>query len=285
MFLQDRQFGCLYHLKTVLSCKNTLLGELHIQRAVVVGTGKVATHLGLALQAAGVDIIQVYGRDAHKTKQLARLLHAKSTDDPNQVLPHAGLILIAVSDDAIATIAARLQAEESIVVHTSGFTDMQIFAPYHKHYGVFYPLQTFSENRKPDYARIPFFIEASDANTRNALQTLARKISKTVYTADSTRRRKLHLAAVFACNFANSMYGIAQDLLEKEGLDFNLLHPLILETADKATQTNPRNAQTGPARRNDQTTLKAHLEILQDLPEFKAIYQQLTDHILIKYNP
>lgn len=285
MFFQVHQIGCLYHLKTVLSCKNNLLGELHIQTVSVVGTGKVATHIGMALQAAGVNILQVYGRNAHKAEQLAKLLHAESTDDPNQLLPHAGLILIAVSDDAIATIAARLQAKDAIVVHTSGFTDMQIFAPYHNHYGVFYPLQTFSENRKPDYAHIPFFLEASDADTGQALQTLARKISKSVYTADSTRRRKLHLAAVFACNFANSMYGIAQELLEKEGLDFSLLHPLILETAAKATQTNPREAQTGPARRNDHTTLNAHLEILQDIPEWKALYEQLTNHILKKYNP
>lgn len=261
------------------------MGELQIRSAVLVGTGNVANHLGMALRAAGVEIIQVFGRNAHKARALAKLLNAKSTDDLNQLLPHADLILIAVSDDAIAKTAARFPPNQSIVAHTSGFIGMDVFTPYFKDYGVFYPLQTFSERRNLDYAGIPFFIEACKPQTEQALLALAGKISKSVHLADSDRRRKLHLAAVFACNFANSMYGIAQDLLEKEGLDFSLLHPLILETAAKATQTNPGQAQTGPARRNDLSTIKAHLKLLQDSPGYDFLYEQLTNHILKKYKP
>ncbi|RZL17927.1 MAG: DUF2520 domain-containing protein, partial [Pedobacter sp.] len=148
-----------------------------------------------------------------------------------------------------------------------------------KHYGVLYPLQTFSKDKALDFSQVPLCIEAGDLNSFEVIEGLAKSLSKAVYSIDTSKRKVLHLAAAFACNFVNQLYTLSNDLLATNQLGFDLLRPLILETAEKVQQLLPAEAQTGPAVRRDEKTLSSHLELLQGQPELTHIYQTLSDSI------
>ena len=157
---------------------------------------------------------------------------------------------------------------------------MEALKGYAENYGVFYPLQTFSKDKELDYKEIPFFIEGSSKSAVDILTSLASLISKNVYEADSDKRKRLHIAAVFACNFANHLVGIADDILKENGMDYTVLLPLLKETIGKLYLLPPSMAQTGPAVRNDTTVMKAHEEMLVDNPEYLGIYRALSQSII-----
>jgi predicted short-subunit dehydrogenase-like oxidoreductase (DUF2520 family) len=251
-------------------------------RITLIGSGNVATHLGAALKNAGHRIVQVYSRNAHNAALLAYHIGAEAIDDLNSIDPNTDIFIISVSDDVIAGIAQELSKHNKLIVHTSGATDLYNILAFTDHAGVFYPLQTFSKTKEIDFLTVPLCIEGANESITKTLKELAQSISNNVYEIDSTQRKTLHLAAVFACNFPNYLYRVAQELLADQRIDFNLLRPLILETAEKVQTNLPANVQTGPAIRNDQKTMDAHLALLKYEPEWEQLYRLLSQGIIKK---
>ena len=249
-------------------------------KTVIIGSGNLATHLSLALKASGMPISQVYSRTAEHAAKLAAKLECPYTAEVNDVLTDADLYIISVNDDASSGVAVRLckARSQGVFIHTAGSVPMSVFRPYGVRHGVLYPMQTFSKNRPVDFRTIPCFIEASDASTLELVQNIASRISDNVVPADSEKRRKLHLAAVFACNLANHCYRLAERVLEEEHIDFNLYLPLIQETARKVTVMSPREAQTGPMVRYDLGVMAAQKSLLKD-ERTRKIYQLMAESI------
>ena len=249
-------------------------------RISIIGSGNVATHLAAALKNAGHRIVQVYSRVLQNAAVLAYHVKAEATDNLEHVKPDADIFIIAVNDDAIGEVAWALAKHQKLMVHTSGATGLQKLLAYAPDAGVFYPLQTFSKNRTVDFSTVPLCIEGSSAGVTGTLTGLADTISKKVYVINSDQRRVLHLAAVFACNFPNYLYHIAQTLLSQHQLAFDLLRPLIDETAGKVQEQLPANVQTGPAVRNDISTMNAHLQMLDGQHEWQQVYELLSQGII-----
>jgi predicted short-subunit dehydrogenase-like oxidoreductase (DUF2520 family) len=249
-------------------------------RITLIGSGNVATHMAAALKNAGHSIVQVYSREMQNAALLAYHVKAEAVDDLQNINPDTDLFIIAVKDDAIGPVAEKLAVYKKLMVHTSGAVDLYTLLAFDDSVGVFYPLQTFSKTREVDFRNVPLCIEGSIDDITKQLQQLAQTISNKVYIIDSAKRKTLHLAAVFACNFPNYLYTIAQQLLAKHDIDFNLLRPLILETAEKVQHNLPVDAQTGPAIRNDKHTIDAHIELLQSEPQLQELYNLLSQGII-----
>lgn len=248
-------------------------------KLVCIGSGNVATHLSLAFKAMGAEILQVWSRDGKRAGILAALTGSKATNNWSEVDRNADCYLIAVKDDAIAGVAAELRDVKGIVIHTSGTTPLRILQGSGSGWGVLYPLQTFSASKSVDIAKVPFCVEANNPHNLELVTALACLISQNVYPVDSAQRKILHLSAVFACNFTNHLYAIGQELLEANGLNFDMLRPLIQETALKIQSSKPSDVQTGPAVRHDEQTLQAHLQLLQGSAELSQIYEILSNSI------
>lgn len=248
-------------------------------KIVLLGSGNVATHLGKAFSDAKHTILQVWSRNLHHAKALARDIQASAIDQLDQVDSSADLYIVSVVDDAIIPVLAGLKSITAPIVHTSGSTNMNVLSPYAAEFGVFYPLQTFSKQVALSLENSPILIEASNPKLLEQLEELGSSISSHVQYCNSEQRITLHVAAVFACNFTNHLYGIAQQLLEEQDLDFDLLRPLIQETAQKVMRHLPAEAQTGPAVRGDQLTLGRHKEVLKATPDLLEIYALLSERI------
>jgi predicted short-subunit dehydrogenase-like oxidoreductase (DUF2520 family) len=247
-------------------------------KVVLLGSGNVATHMAKALKANNHEVLQVWSATFKNAETLALAIGAEPIDSLSEINASAEIIVIAVKDDAISSIVSHLTYSNALVVHTSGATDLSVLSGL-KHYGVLYPLQTFSKLKEVDFKRVPLCIEASNQQNLEILHGLATSLSNAVYSITTEKRRILHLAAAFACNFVNQLYTLSADLLNSNDLDFDLLRPLIKETADKVTYFLPLEVQTGPAVRHDQNSLNTHLNLLQGQPELKHIYQTLSDSI------
>jgi predicted short-subunit dehydrogenase-like oxidoreductase (DUF2520 family) len=250
--------------------------ETHI---TLIGAGNLATQLGIALHDEGYLISQVYSRTKKSASVLAGKINASAITDIKKLNTNSTIYIIAVKDDAIENIAKQLQLKDQIVVHTSGTVSMDVLKQCSKNIGVFYPLQTFSKNKKTDFKNTPICIEANNKATSTTLQYFAKSISTNVQNINSDQRKIIHLAAVFACNFSNHMYAIASEILEKNKLSFDILKPLIGETADKIKNNAPAKMQTGPAIRGDKKTMDAHLILLSDTKQLENIYQILNKSI------
>lgn len=248
-------------------------------KIVIIGSGNVATHLAIALKEAGLHVAQVWSYHYTNAVQLAHLVNAQPIAKLDEVDPQAALCLIAVKDDAVAGIAEQLAGFKGLVAHTCGAVPMEVFAGKFSSYGVFYPLQTFSKSKTLNFAAIPLCLEANSEASMQLLKQVAVKLSKRVLEVGSDKRKILHLAAVFACNFTNHLYALGEQLLEANGLEFDILRPLINETAAKVQHASPLAVQTGPAIRNDEQTLKAHQELLVQHPHLLAIYRTLSESI------
>ncbi len=246
---------------------------------VLIGAGNVATQLGLALKEAKHTIVQVYSKRKSSADSLAKLLNCESTNSSEKIIKTADIYIIAVNDDAITDVVKQLQLSNQTVVHTSGSVEMNILKPSSKNYGVFYPLQTFSKNKKAKFKTIPICLEANNTNTLKALQSLGKSISNNVQIINSEQRKFIHLAAVFACNFTNHFYSIASDILESKKLSLDILKPLIEETANKIKTNSPSTIQTGPAIRGDTKTMDNHLKLLSNT-EYKKLYKLMSMSII-----
>lgn len=246
----------------------------------IIGSGNLATQLGLALYKEGYLISQVYSRNKKNAETLSKKLRAKAIVDLKKLSADSSIYIIAVKDDAIESVAKQLKLKDQIVVHTSGSVSMDVLKKTSKNYGVFYPLQTFSKEKQTSFKTIPICIEANNSNTSTALQYFAKSISSNVQKVNSEQRKKIHLAAVFACNVSNHMDTIAERLLAKDKLSLDLLKPLIEETANKIKENKPSKIQTGPAVRNDKKTMDAHLKLLKKEKDLKKMYSLLSESIM-----
>ena len=250
-----------------------------IKDIVFIGAGNLATHLALALNKATYNILQVYSRTQVSAETLAKQVDADSCCSFEQVRRDADLYIFALSDKALLPALQALQLKGKKLVHTAGSLPLSVFEDFTTDYGVFYPLQTFSKARQIDFSNIPICIEANGADLESELIQMGNQISNFVQLLSSHQRKQLHLAAVFTCNFTNHMYHIGQELLQEEGMDFDLLKPLILETALKVQEMPAKAAQTGPAVRFDEDVIKAHEESLKMQPDFQKLYRFVSESI------
>lgn len=245
----------------------------------IIGTGNTATVLGKCFKNAGHRIVQVFGRDAAATLRLAEILQAKAVAMEEPIDPDADIVFLAVSDSAIPTLASDFNfPAQSIVVHTAASVSKDVLKGKTNRFGVFYPLQSLKKEveRIPE---IPIVIDANNEDTRQLLYDLAATITPQIFTANDEQRLKLHMAAVMVNNFTNHLYALVEDYCQKEGLDFSVLLPLIMETASRLKEISPQIAQTGPAIRHDTATIEKHLSLLQNHSHLSELYTLFTKSI------
>ena len=244
-------------------------------KVVLIGSGNMAQHLiQVLLHAKNVDLMQAIARTP---SHLSHLLPDEKVISDYQKIAEADLYIISVADNAIAEVSAYLPFENRLVVHTSGTSDISVLHNKNRK-GVFYPLQTFTKGKEIDFAPIPICLEAENEADYQLLEKLGNCISQKVVRINSEQRKSLHVAAVFVCNFVNHLYQIGNEICQENNVPFEVLHPLIQETAHKITELSPREAQTGPALRNDTKTIEKHLDFIEN-PEYKNLYQLLTQSI------
>ena len=233
-------------------------------KIVLIGRGRLATNLLPALQRAGHDVMSIDSRTLESLPM------------------EADVFVVSVKDSALQEVVGQAVKgrEGQLFVHTAGSMPMTLLQEQGAgRCGVFYPMQTFSKERLVDFGEIALFIEASDADSLQTLNVLAASLTTHVYQLTSDDRRYLHLAAVFACNFANHCYALAADVLQRRGLPFDVLLPLADETARKVHQLPPRQAQTGPAVRYDENVINMQHQLLNDQPDVQAVYDLLSQSI------
>jgi len=244
-------------------------------KVVLIGSGNVAQHLIKAFaKSATIDVIQVFSR---QKEALIPLLDSNKITDNFNDLAEADLYIIAVSDDAIATVSSQLPFENRLVVHTSGSVSLDALDKKNRK-GSFYPLQTFSKKADVDFSQIPIFLESENETDFELLEKVAQSISNKIYKINSEQRKALHVSAVFVNNFVNHLYQIGNEICIENKVPFEVLKPLILETANKVMTLSPKEAQTGPAIRDDKQTIASHLDFLLDENQ-KNIYKTLTQSI------
>lgn len=259
-----------------------------MERVVIVGSGNLAEALACALVRSGRAPVQVFGRNARRVRAVVERLHAldpgaatAGATHPEELCREADLYLLAVSDGAVGEVAAALPIPATAAVaHTAGSVELEALPARFERRGVFYPMQTFTAGRAVDFGPIPIFVEASTPELLAELEALARRLTRTVLRADGAQRRKVHLAAVFVSNFANALYGLGERIVRSAGLEFEVLKPLIAETAAKACDAaSPAEVQTGPAVRGDAATMERHRALLADDPLLDEIYSTLSRSI------
>lgn len=248
-------------------------------KITIIGAGNVAWHLAQALQKAGHTIVQVYSRTLSHAEDLASKVNAIPVSEFSAVHADTDMLIFSVKDDALPACIDALAGHDLFAVHTSGTVPLRLLSTHFSRSGVLYPLQTFSKNRTLDFRQVPLFIESAGAGTGEQLSDVAHTISDKVAEADSEKRKWIHLSAVFASNFSNYLYTVAADLLKEQQLPFEVLLPLIRETAQKLSTLSPEEAQTGPAIRGDQRTIDAHLQLLQGHEQWKTIYELFSRQI------
>lgn len=245
----------------------------------IIGSGNVATHLSKALKNSGATLLHIWSQNFKNAQALAATVSATAVDTISQIADDGSdLVIIAVKDDAITEVASALVNRKGLVAHTSGSASLADLSQL-QNYGVFYPLQTFSKYKELNFSEVPICLEANNDANLQLLKNVATALSKKVYEVATDQRKILHLAAVFACNFPNYLYGVAQQLLAQHQLSFDIVRPLIAETAHKVQTALPTEVQTGPAVRNDEQTMAKHEKLLQENPDWVNIYQLLSEQI------
>jgi predicted short-subunit dehydrogenase-like oxidoreductase (DUF2520 family) len=244
-----------------------------------IGAGNLATHLSICLKKAGFSILQVYSRTENSAKKLAEILGCNYTISPENITSDADIYIVALKDSALEEVLPQINFNNKLVIHTSGSLPVSVLENYSANFGVFYPLQTFSKKRELDFHKIPVFIEACSIENEKILLNIAGKISNSVSVLSSEKRKYLHIAAVFACNFVNHFYTISAEILKTKEIPFEVLKPLILETALKIQDMEPENAQTGPAVRFDENIISSHLEEIKDINNYAELYNSISRSI------
>ena len=248
-------------------------------RLVIVGSGNVATVMSRVIKKAGHEIVQVISRDATNAKTLATELETAYADSDGPVNTNTDMYLIAVKDSALYDLNKVFSAGNKLVVHTAGSISKEVLKDISHNYGVLYPLQSLRKEMDTR-AGIPLLIDGNTPETIALIEDFARSISDKVSIAGDEERLKLHVAAVIVSNFTNHLYALAEEFCENEKVDFKMLVPLILETAERIENNSPAAVQTGPALRNDVFTLDRHLRLLNAYPKLKYVYLKLTESIM-----
>ncbi len=254
-------------------------------KIVFIGSGNVATHLSTALSKTDIHIIQIISKNIANAQKLANSIECESFSDTLNDLLEADLYIIAVADAEIKKIASHKFFKDRFLVHTCGSVKMNILSENTNQYGVFYPLQTFNKNNRVDFSEVPICLEASNDEVYNKLEKLSGKISTKIFKINSEQREKLHIAAVFVNNFVNHLFALANEIVERENIDSEILKPLISATFENMYKKNPFDIQTGPAIRNDIETIEKHLSILKNYPKnFVEVYEIISESIRQMYN-
>ncbi len=258
------------------------------ETVVIIGSGNVSWHLAESFSMQGYEILQVFSRNSDDAFYFTEFKVETFVTDIKKIDPNADIYFICVNDDSIAEIASQLLfklRDDQILVHTSGNCDSDILKPYCTNYGCFWPVQTLRRDVSILTNEIPIIITASNDFTTAALVQMADQISDHFDVIDDVSKSKLHVAAVLVNNFSNHLYTLTTEFCESEGIDFNILIPLIKETALKLNNDDPINVQTGPAIRNDKRTIEKQLNILEKYPSLYKMYCLFTESIIKKYNP
>lgn len=248
-------------------------------KVIIIGSGNVSQHLIAALhktQNIGneIELVQVFSR---KKEAVISLLDSDKIVNDFDDLLEADLYIIAVSDDAIASVSDQLPFKNRLVVHTSGSVSLDSLNNNNRK-GVFYPLQTFTKNKEVDFKNIPICLESENSTDFQLLEKVAKSISEKVFAINSEQRKALHVAAVFVNNFTNHLYHLGHEICKEHQVPFEILKPLILETAQKIITLSPEEAQTGPAVRQDGKTIETHQAFLLNKNQ-SNIYKTLTQSI------
>ena len=252
-------------------------------KVTIIGTGNVATVLGRKIAQAGHEIVEVVGRNREAAQQLALVLNAPGSANIGTINRTSEVYLIAVSDDAIPVIAGQLSLGSRLVVHTAGSVSKEVLKNCSENYGVIYPLQTL----KKEAEALPVIPLLIDGNNRQAAVSISRLLanwSDNVTVMNDSDRLKLHVAAVVMNNFTNHLLSLTKQYCDAEGLEFNLLYPLIDQTVEQLKDNNPDKLQTGPAVRGDVSTIEKHLSILESHHSFRRLYDFMSNSIADYYN-
>ena len=250
---------------------------------VLLGSGNIATHLGNILYRNNFNVFEIYNKHDKSGSILAEKLNAKFINNLSEINKNADLYIISVIDDYIEELVSELEINNGIVVHTSGTKGIELLNKF-DNYGVFYPLQTFSKNTELNYDNIPFLLEANTKENVDKLKDFTSTFSNNIFDINTEKRRVIHTSAVFACNFTNYMFSVAEDILNKNNISFDILKPLIMETVDKAIANSPAKSQTGPAKRKDLNVINEHLKLLEFDKDYQKIYGLLSENIIKDFN-
>lgn len=253
-----------------------------ISNISIIGAGNVGSHLAKRLYACGHNIVQIFSRTPAKAARLSKLVKGTGISRLEDLEPTADLYILAITDDAMASVTeslAFLNQQQKLVVHTSGSVSSEVFQAHFDNYGIFYPLQTFSAAQAVNFERLPFCIYGNTRPVEDALVELARSICPNVYRINDEQRGILHVTAVFANNFSNYLFSMAERICEEHQLPFELLIPLIQETVHKIERAAPSRVQTGPATRGDLQTIVRHEDFLKQYPDYLAVYQLFTQQL------
>jgi predicted short-subunit dehydrogenase-like oxidoreductase (DUF2520 family) len=248
-------------------------------KIILLGAGNVATHLGHALKKAGHDILQVYSRSASSAKELTLKLHVIPVTEVAEISPHADIYMTSISDSSLPAFIKSFPIINKTIVHTSGSVGISVFGKKFKTYGVLYPLQTFSKERKINFAEVPVLLEGNNSKSLGLIKSVADSISPHVFETDSATRKTIHLAAVIANNFTNHLFVQAEKILAKKNIPFPILGPLLHETVIKAIHLSPSESQTGPAKRGDTKIIEEHMKMLKKDSSLSKIYKLMSESI------
>jgi len=250
------------------------------RKIVILGAGNVATHLTKALIKEGFDVRQIYSRTIESARELGVKTGVHFTNNLAELYKEADIYIFALSDTAIEKLASMIDFNhDPLLLHTAGSVSIDVLKNSSKNYGVLYPLQTFSKSRELDFKKVPLCVDANTKHNIKEVCQIAATLSDNTRTMGEDERKKIHLAAVFACNFTNYMYSQAEEILKQDNIDFNIIKPLIEETAAKVQDLSPAKAQTGPAIRNDKATMNKHKELLENFNELKKLYTFISNNI------
>jgi predicted short-subunit dehydrogenase-like oxidoreductase (DUF2520 family) len=253
---------------------------------IIISTGNVSSHLADSFRKTkDVKLVQAFNHKASKkTMAYSKQFNCEVVTDYKKIKTDADIYIIAVKDDAIVEVVKNLipLKLQGLIVHTSGSVNVSVLKNASKQIGVYYPLQTFYANAIIDWNSTPLLIEANSKSGLTKLKSLAGLISNNIKVVNSTERLRLHLAAVFACNFTNALYVSAFELIEKNlnKKDTSLLAPIMLQSFRKLETVHPKQAQTGPAMRDDKVVMKKHLDLLKSNKELTAVYKLLSQLII-----
>ncbi|MDR1556290.1 MAG: DUF2520 domain-containing protein [Tannerellaceae bacterium] len=247
-------------------------------KIVFIGAGNLANSVSLEMQRVGMTIGQIYSRTRDHAESLAKRVNCQWTCNLNEIIPDADLYIFSVKDSALPEVISRMKPNKGLWVHTAGSVPMQVFEGAVPRYGVFYPLQTFTKKRRVKLDGTPIFLEVSNPDDMKILKKIAIALSGNAKETDSEKRKRIHLAAVFACNFTNHMYTLAAKILDEQHVSYELLLPLIMETADRISSLPPLEAQTGPAVRFDREVMDKQLALLEE-PALQTIYKLVSQSI------
>jgi len=252
----------------------------HIKSITIVVAVNVGHNFGLAFRQAGYLIHEIYSRTQNSALLLSQTLNCNFTTKLSHLSPKSDLFILAVNDDAIESVIDQIQIKNRPIIHTSGSTPINIFENKgFEKYGIFYPVQSFSKNETESLSPIPICVEGNNQKMEDLLISLASSVSNKVYSMDSEKRKALHVASVFANNFANQMFQIAYEILKEHHISFEIIRPLIAKTSSKIENELPFYTQTGPAIRKDKKLIESHLNYLEQTPEHREIYDLVTKAI------